>query len=449
MSENEKKDNQQNQDQGKSSAPHKNHHKRHRRRGGKPNNQKSNERVTTAEAQAPSQNQNQNHNQNQKKNHGQDQKNNRPKDRDNRNDRKGNQQKDKQTRPETIPSFLDTAPTDDSIFGGITLNQPSRTPAKKPESVPVEPIVYRTLSNEELFGTSHIVYTPPVPEKPTVEIVGVRFKASGKTYYFSPNGMTFKKGDLVIVETARGMEFGEIFISNRLISEKDIVPPLQKVCRLAKKDDIDRNAMNKEKEKEAFKLCLDKIKDHGLDMDLIDVQCAFDNSKLLFYFTSAGRVDFRELVRDLASLFKTRIELRQIGIRDEAKLIGGIGICGRALCCTRYLSNFAQVSIKMAKDQGLSLSSNKISGNCGRLMCCLNFENQTYVDEIKRTPMPGSLVKLDGKVGSVTDANPLSGMIKVKFTKENDAEIISTHRDNVVLIPKKTPEGQNDGEKSE
>ena len=451
MSENEKKDNQQNQDQGKSSSPHshKSYHKRHRRRGGKPNNQKNNEKVNPTDSavktadQAPAQGQNQ------KRNHKNDQKNGRPKDRDNKNDRKSSQQSGKQGRPEGVPSFLDTAPSDDSIFGGISLNQPSKTAAKKPETVSTEPVVYRTLSNEELFGTSHIVYTPPVPEEPTVEIVGVRFKAGGKTYYFSPDGMTFKKGDLVIVETARGIEFGEVFIANRFISEKDIVPPLQKVCRMAKKDDIDRHALNKEKEKEAFKLCLDKIKDHGLDMDLIDVQCAFDNSKLLFYFTSAGRVDFRELVRDLASLFKTRIELRQIGIRDEAKLIGGIGICGRALCCTRYLSNFAQVSIKMAKDQGLSLSSNKISGNCGRLMCCLNFENQTYVDEIKRTPMPGSLVKLDGKVGSVTDANPLSGMIKVKFTGENDSEIVSTHRDNVIPIPKKTPESQNDGEKSE
>ena len=228
------------------------------------------------------------------------------------------------------------------------------------------------------------------------------------------------------------------------------MPPLQKVIRRATKEDIERNQLNKKKEKEAFKICLEKIVQHGLDMKLVDVQCAFDNSKYLFYFTSAGRVDFRELVRDLASQFKTRIELRQIGIRDEAKLIGGIGICGRPICCSRHLSNFAQVSIKMAKEQGLSLSSNKISGNCGRLMCCLNFESQTYIDEIKRTPMPGSVVKVGGQTGNVTDANPLTGMLKVHMNDAPDNETVAVHRDSVTVISKKgAPETTENTESEE
>jgi cell fate regulator YaaT (PSP1 superfamily) len=329
--------------------------------------------------------------------------------------------------------LLDTTLETDAIFGNIAPSQP----AKKEKPASVEPIEIRELSNEELFGTDHILYTPKASAEATVEIVGVRFKAGGKVYYFNPNGIKFSRGNFAILDTARGVEFGEICIPNRFVSEKDIVAPLQKVLRRATNEDIEKNQLNKKKEKEAFKICLEKIAQHKLDMKLVDVQCAFDNSKYLFYFTSAGRVDFRELVRDLASQFKTRIELRQIGIRDEAKLIGGIGICGRPICCSRHLSNFAQVSIKMAKEQGLSLSSNKISGNCGRLMCCLNFENQTYVDEIKRTPMPGSTVKVDGKLGNVTDANPLTGRLKVHLSDAPDGETVVTHRDQVVIISKK------------
>ena len=444
MSENETKEIQNNNQNKNSSHSQRGYHKHHNRNKNHRQNQQKNAEGNEKNS-TQSQAQNQKNQANQGKNQNQNQKNNRQPSGDDRNkndsQKRGSQKnQQKENKFGISQGFLDTAPDDDLIFGKSSSVQPQ----KKPSVASSEPITYREISDEELFGTAHIVYTPPVIEGPTVEIVGVRFKVSGKTYYFDPNGLTLKKGSHVIVETSRGIEFGEVCISNTQISENDIVPPLQKVCRVATRDDYDRHTMNKEKEKEAFKLCLGKIADHGLDMNLIDVQCSFDNSKLLFYFTSAGRVDFRELVRDLASLFKTRIELRQIGIRDEAKLIGGIGICGRAICCSRYLSNFAQVSIKMAKEQGLSLSSNKISGNCGRLMCCLNFENQTYVDEIKRTPMPGSVVKIGSKTGTVTDANPLTGMLKVKIATENENEIVSTHRDSVVLVSKKTSEPEEE-----
>ena len=358
---------------------------------------------------------------------------------------KNNRRDKNEKKLEYLPGIFDTNPENDAIFGKLsTTPQPtkkSREPVEETVDIPEIP-------DEELYGTSHIFYTPKIEENiQTVEVVGVRFKPHGKIYYFDPNGMNFSKGDHAVLETARGLEFGEICLPNTKVKESNIVQPLQKICRLAVKEDYDRNAMNKQREKDAFNVCLEKIAEHGLDMKLVDVQCAFDNSKLLFYFTSAGRVDFRELVRDLASQFKTRIELRQIGIRDEAKLIGGIGICGRPLCCSRHLSNFAQVSIKMAKEQGLSLSSNKISGNCGRLMCCLNFENQTYLDEIKRTPMPDSQVKVDSKVGTVIDANVLTGMLKVKFN-DAEGETVSVHRDSVVVIRKKEEkteeEPQND-----
>ena len=426
MSENENKENKSGGSKGG------NHHRRHHRgnnknKNNRPAEQKQNEAV---KANAPAAQKNQNQNQSQKNNN---QKNNNQKSNDQRHNQHRSNKNDNQKKRREEPSFLDTAPDNDSIFGSISVAQP----VKKERPVSVEPIEIRELSDEELFGTSHIFYTPKEIDGETVEIVGIRFKSHGKMYYFDPNGIKFSKGEFAILETARGVEFGEVCLANTHISEKDIVPPLQKVIRRAVKDDIDRNALNKKKEKEAFKICLEKIANHGLDMKLVDVQCSFDNSKYLFYFTSAGRVDFRELVRDLASQFKTRIELRQIGIRDEAKLIGGIGICGRPICCSRHLSNFAQVSIKMAKEQGLSLSSNKISGNCGRLMCCLNFENQTYLDEIKRTPMPGSLVKIDGKTGNVTDANPLTGMLKVRIGEAPDGEIIATHRDKVTIISKK------------
>ena len=426
MSENEIKENQNNNKSG----GRRRHHRHHKNKNNRPNEQKN---IATEQKNVAPQAQNQN----QKKNN--NQKNNRQNDVPRNDQKKNNQKNNRQEVSKTAElneSIFGTAPHDDAIFGNSLFSQP----VKKEKPVSKEPLEFRELSDEELFGTEHILYTKKQDENATVEVVGVRFKPNGKVYYFDPNGIKFTKGKFAILETARGIEFGEICLANKLVRESDIVQPLQKVCRAAVKEDFDRHKMNKQKEKEAFKICLEKIVQHGLDMKLVDVQCAFDNSKLLFYFTSAGRVDFRELVRDLAAQFKTRIELRQIGIRDEAKLIGGIGICGRPLCCSRHLSNFAQVSIKMAKEQGLSLSSNKISGNCGRLMCCLNFENQTYIYEIKRTPMPGSKVKVGAQIGNVTDANPLTGMLKVHLNDAPDNETVSVHRDSVILISKKERE---------
>ena len=294
---------------------------------------------------------------------------------------------------------------------------------------------------EELFDDIEIAQSPAVPENKKssvmVEVVGIRFKSTGKTYYFSPGGISAEKGSYAIVETARGLEYGEVSLSNTQVSESDIVPPLRPIVRIATEADKAHNLENKQKEKDAFALCNERIIAHGLDMKLIDAQYTFDNSKLLFYFTSAGRVDFRELVKDLASLFRTRIELRQIGIRDEAKLIGGLGLCGRPLCCSLFLSDFGQVSIKMAKEQNLSLNSSKISGICGRLMCCLRYEHETYEYEIKRTPPVDSTVKTEDGIGTVTEINPLAGTIKVRLTDKPDTPPKSYHRDNVKVISKK------------
>ena len=277
--------------------------------------------------------------------------------------------------------------------------------------------------------------SPAESDEPSVEVVGVRFRASGKVYYFAPGDMKVARGTYVIVETARGPEYGEVWMSNCLVAEKNTVQPLRPVIRIATEEDAAHNANNRLREKEAFEICLEKVAKHGLDMKLVEAQYTFDNSKLLFYFTSAGRVDFRELVKDLASVFRTRIELRQIGIRDEAKLLGGLGACGRALCCSSFLSDFVQVSIKMAKEQNLSLNSNKISGTCGRLMCCLRYENDTYEEEIRKTPPVESVVKTPEGNGVVTEISPLSGMIRVKISDKQDNTVIkSFHRDDVTVI---------------
>ena len=274
----------------------------------------------------------------------------------------------------------------------------------------------------------------PVENEEQVEVVGVRFKKVGKVYYFAPDGVQAQKGDFAIVDTARGPEFGEVFIANKTVGISEIVPPLRSVIRIATPEDIVHNEENTKKEQEAFGICLEQIAKHELDMKLVDAQYTFDNSKLLFYFTSAGRVDFRELVKDLASVFRTRIELRQIGIRDEAKLIGGLGACGRPLCCATFLSDFVQVSIKMAKEQGLFLNSSKISGTCGRLMCCLRYEQDTYEYERARTPAVDSTVKTPDGVGVVTESHPLSGMIKVKITNKDESTLKIFHRDDVKLV---------------
>ena len=307
------------------------------------------------------------------------------------------------------------------------------------EDIPAEDI-YEP-AEDELFEDIEIAEAPAVPEKEKssvmVEVVGIRFKSTGKTYYFAPEGISAEKGSYAIVETARGLEYGEVSLANTQVSESDIVPPLRPIVRIATDADKAHNAENKQKEKDAFSLCNERIIAHELDMKLIDAQYTFDNSKLLFYFTSAGRVDFRELVKDLASLFRTRIELRQIGIRDEAKLIGGLGLCGRPLCCSLFLSDFGQVSIKMAKEQNLSLNSSKISGICGRLMCCLRYEHETYEYEIKRTPPVDSTVKTEDGIGTVTEINPLAGTIKVRLNDKPDTPPKSYHRDNVKVISKK------------
>ncbi len=282
------------------------------------------------------------------------------------------------------------------------------------------------------------------PEK--TEIIGVRFRDTGKVYYFSPEGITAKEGDHVVVETARGLEFGEVMIGNKQVPTSEIVPPLRPVLRIANQNDFERHEANIALEKNAFDICLQKIRDHKLEMKLIDAEYTFDNNKLLFYFSAEGRVDFRELVKDLASVFRTRIELRQIGIRDEAKMMGGIGVCGRPFCCSTFLSDFAQVSIKMAKEQNLSLNSAKISGTCGRLMCCLNYEYQTYEEELRLTPPVGSRVKTPDGAGTVTEITPLTGMLKVSLTdKQGNVTFRQIHRDEVTVL--KMPEKKSQEKK--
>lgn len=253
------------------------------------------------------------------------------------------------------------------------------------------------------------------------EVVGVRFKNVGKVYYFDPDGNTLKKGDMVIVETARGVECGEIAMENRNISDDGIVQPLKKLIRIATKEDLIKVAENRIKEKSAFDICTKKILAHKLDMKLVDVEYTFDNSKILFYFTADGRVDFRELVKDLASVFRTRIELRQIGVRDEAKMLGGLGICGREFCCSSFLGGFQPVSIKMAKEQGLSLNPVKISGTCGRLMCCLKYEQEAYLDLLRNTPKVNAIVMTPDGKGTVIDQNMLTGMLTIRMDKAPDA----------------------------
>lgn len=262
------------------------------------------------------------------------------------------------------------------------------------------------------------------------EIVGVRFKKVGKIYYFNPKKVHFEIGDKVIVETAKGVECGEIVISNRECN--DIVQPLKEVIRKVNKDDLKILESNKKKEKDAFKICEQKIALRKLNMKLIDVECTFDNNKLLFYFTAENRVDFRELVKDLASIFRTRIELRQIGVRDEAKFLGGLGICGRQFCCKGHLGEFEPVSIKMAKEQGLSLNPTKISGTCGRLMCCLKYEQNGYEELLKITPKVGALVKVNNNKGIVQEVNLLTGKLKVQ-PNNSDVPVI-VKRDEVILI---------------
>ena len=252
------------------------------------------------------------------------------------------------------------------------------------------------------------------------EIVGVRFQNSGKVYYFSPNGLSLQMGDQVVVETARGQECGVVSIPNRKVDAETVVSPLKNVVRVMTKEDHRQVEQNEQKEKRAFHVCEQKIEQRGLKMKLVDVSCTFDNSKLLFYFTADSRVDFRELFKDLASVFRMRIELRQIGVRDEAKMFGGLGVCGREFCCRGYLGDFQPVSIKMAKEQGLSLNPTKISGTCGRLMCCLKHEQSVYEELAKITPRIGSIVKTPQGKGRVDDANLITGKLRIRPDKEDE-----------------------------
>ncbi len=247
------------------------------------------------------------------------------------------------------------------------------------------------------------------------EVIGVRFKEVGKIYYFDPKGIELNSGDYVIVETARGIECGIVAIPNKEVPDDEIVRPLKPLIRKANDNDIGHIEENKKREREAFKICEKKIAEHGLGMHLVDVEYTFDNNKILFYFTADGRVDFRALVKDLAGVFRTRIELRQIGVRDEAKMLGGLGVCGRPFCCHSFMGDFQPVSIKMAKEQGLSLSPVKISGTCGRLMCCLKYEQEAYSDLLKHTPKVGAIVKTPDGKGLVVENNLISGTLKVKL----------------------------------
>ena len=286
--------------------------------------------------------------------------------------------------------------------------------------------------NEDINQTQE----PAAPE--TAEVIGVKFKASGKTYYFDPDGALYQPDTYAIVETARGLEYGYVSMGNTVMPGEELVLPLRRALRQATAEDEKHNEENARREKEAFAICTEQIEKHKLGMKLVDAEYTFDNSKLLFYFSAEGRVDFRELVKDLAAIFRTRIELRQIGIRDEAKMIGGFGVCGRPFCCSTFLPDFVQVSIKMAKEQNLSLNSAKISGACGRLMCCLRYEHETYEQELKRTPKVDSLVHTPEGEGVVVEAQPLTGVLKVRLNK--DQEQVKTFSRDQCKLKKKAKE---------
>ena len=252
-------------------------------------------------------------------------------------------------------------------------------------------------------------------------VIGVRFKKAGKVYYFDPDGIWPRPGDYVIVETARGVEFGEVVTGSRSVNDAQIVTPLKKVIRVASEEDVQRAEANEKREKEAFQICQERIARHKLDMKLVSVEYTFDNNKIIFYFTANGRVDFRDLVKDLASVFKIRIELRQIGVRDEAKMLGGLGSCGRPICCGAFLGDFQPVSIKMAKEQNLSLNPTKISGQCGRLMCCLKYEQENYEQVLKRVPRVGKDIVTPDGVGVITEINCIKETVRVRIRVDEDS----------------------------
>lgn len=282
------------------------------------------------------------------------------------------------------------------------------------------------------------------------KVIGVRFRNAGKIYYFSPGEFEIKSGDKVIVETARGMEFGHVVLGSRHVEDEKVIQPLKAVIRMATNEDKEREESNRKKEKDAYRICMEKIRKHELEMKLIDVEYTFDNNKILFYFTADGRIDFRELVKDLAAVFKTRIELRQVGVRDETKIIGGIGICGRALCCHSYLSEFIPVSIKMAKEQNLSLNPSKISGVCGRLMCCLKNEEETYEYLNSKLPNVGDFVTTDDDLkGEVHSVNVLRQTVKVIVTVDKDEKEIHEYKVDQLKFKPRRKKGKQEVEDKE
>ena len=282
-----------------------------------------------------------------------------------------------------------------------------------------------------------------------VKVVGVKFKESGKAYFFAPGKFNPEVGQAVIVETARGLEYGTVSMAVKEVNEEDIVSPLKEIVRIATDEDKVQVEKNKKKEKEAFVICEEKIAAHKLDMKLVDVEYTFDANKILFYFTAEGRVDFRELVKDLASVFRTRIELRQIGIRDEAKMLGGIGICGRSLCCNSFLDGFHPVSIKMAKEQGLSLNPTKISGNCGRLMCCLKYEQNCYDEYYKIAPSVGAIVSTPQGKGVVQSITMLKGLAKVKLDGEAEAQLTEFNFKDIKILKNNKNNNNSDADMKE
>ncbi len=295
--------------------------------------------------------------------------------------------------------------------------------------------------------TNEIKSEETTPE--LVEVIGVSFRNNSKIYYFSPKGIKVQIGQFVIVETSRGIEYGKVLIENKLVNVSETVSPLKSIIRIATEDDHERNEKNKLLEKDALEICKQKIESHKLDMSLVGVEYTFDNSKLLFYFTSEGRVDFRELVKSLASVFKTRIELRQIGIRDEAKMMGGLGPCGRPFCCSDFLTDFAQVSIKMAKEQNFSLNSAKISGSCGRLMCCLRYEHEVYEEALKTTPSVGSTVSTSNGVGTVVETRPLLQLVKVKLDEKPENPKLYKCSEIKIIKAAKTQKNQSKDENTQ
>ena len=287
--------------------------------------------------------------------------------------------------------------------------------------------------NKKNDSSAEVQETQVLPEN--VEVVGINFREAGKIYYFSPKDLKFAVGNKVIVETSRGVEMGTVKVANKVVPSSEVVPPLKSVTRLATEEDLERDARNHELELDAALVCKKKIAAHKLEMSLVATEYTFDNSKLIFYFTAESRVDFRELVKDLASTFHTRIELRQIGIRDEAKMMGGLAVCGRKYCCAGFLTDFVQVSIKMAKEQNFSLNSSKVSGACGRLLCCLRYEHETYEEAIRNTPSVGSIVKTSDGEGVVIETKPLASEIKVKF-ENNDKESVKVYKCKEVKVLK-------------